>query len=684
MRFLEEGGSPDRSGQPERGDRRRRLLSRADLLRSGAATLLGTLAAIVLGDEVALARRVPAPPPPSVAGGTIMRCVIHPGIGIARVGNSPTGYFIGPEVPGVTAEPDALYKDAQGRIKRQVARFRLYGLNAAGQVVRELTSDDAAITWTVHLANKKAAWYRFGLALDIPEALAPHLPAILQPTRRNPNVRGRARGRLVIDPGKRSIKGKLTQGRAHHFDSGSFLGKRVSLGELRTDDAGNLLVFSGLGKSSTPLAHNPPTHIANNDGWHDDVSDGPVTATVVFGGRKLPVTPAWVIAAPPKYAPDITPVVTLYDIAYQAYLDAHPPPTPLLVSFMRDIYPIFARFDRLQWVNQGFFEAYGWQGQVSLLDPTLLAQLASSDPSNAAARQSIFNRFRDPSYPVMQEDAWPRLYGDNFAQPPESARQYLAVTPEQYRRLGQWASGSFTPDWNPGAPLPANLNEIPLADRPAALDRAAPEACSGGPFHPGIEATWVMRQSTMYSGLFRLRARRSGDPPEPNYGHLLTPQRALGSDGPLHRSGPGDITRWMAVPWQTDAANCGSAYPHSTVQPYPLPDLPSFWPAAVPNRVLTEQAYQRILDSGLDPAARRAAFQQRLSWARHLPAAYLTRNKKMITAWTRLGFIVPQPGSGDPALPPQLYVETESGFPETATAIRDTSSFGLDDRRARM
>lgn len=140
----------------------------------------------------------------------------------------------------------------------------------------------------------------------------------------------------------------------------------------------------------------------------------------------------------------------------------------------------------------------------------------------------------------------------------------------------------------------------------------------------------------------------------------------------------------MAVPWQTDAANCGSAYPHSTVQPYPLPDLPSFWPAAVPNRVLTEQAYQRILDSGLDPAARRAAFQQRLSWARHLPAAYLTRNKKMITAWTRLGFIVPQPGSGDPALPPQLYVETESGFPETATAIRDTSSFGLDDRRARM
>ena len=50
----------------------------------------------------------------------IVRCVIHPGIGIARIGNSPTDYFICPEVPGRLPDPGGSYKDAQGRIKRQV------------------------------------------------------------------------------------------------------------------------------------------------------------------------------------------------------------------------------------------------------------------------------------------------------------------------------------------------------------------------------------------------------------------------------------------------------------------------------------------------------------------------------------------------------------------------------------
>src|SRR3954447_7348995 len=118
-----------------------------------------------------------------MADETIVRCAIHPGIGIARLGNSPNGYFIGPEVPGIVPDPGGAYKDAQGRIKRQVARFRIFGLNAANQVVKELTADDAAITWRVHLANKKAAWYQFWVPLDIPEASSP----AIQSKRRNAN-----------------------------------------------------------------------------------------------------------------------------------------------------------------------------------------------------------------------------------------------------------------------------------------------------------------------------------------------------------------------------------------------------------------------------------------------------------------------------------------------------------------
>jgi L-Lysine epsilon oxidase N-terminal/L-lysine epsilon oxidase C-terminal domain len=618
----------------------------------------------------------------------IVRCAIHPGIGIARVGNSPTEYFVGPEVPGIAPDPGGSYKDAQGRIKRQVARFHVYGLNASGQVVKELTANDAHITWTVRLANKKAAWYQFQLPLDIPEASSATLPPGMQSTRRNAAVRGRARQGLVIDPGPRSIKGKNAQGRAYRFDTGTFLGRRISLGELRTGVRGNLLVFGGLGKAGTTAQNNPPKGIANNDGWYDDISDGPVTAQVVLQGKKLPVAPAWVIVAPPSYAPGITSVVTLYDVAHQAYVDAHPQPEEP-IFFTRDIYPILKRFDDLQWVNEGFFLGYGWQGEVALLDPGLLTQLASNDASTAGIRQQIFSRFRDPSYPAIQEDAWPRLYGDDFAQPPQSPRQYLAVTREQYRRLGEWAQGTFIADWDPASSVPQTLAELPLHDQPGALDRAALDACLGGPFHPGEEATWNMRQPSLYAGLCRLRMRHSGDSPEPNYGDILTPARALGPDGPLHRSGPGDITRWMAVPWQTDAANCGSAYPNSTQLPPKFPDLPTFWPAVIPNNILTEQAYQRVLDTGLGVTVRQDAFRQRVPWIRHLSSDYQARNKQSIKAWSLLGIIRRKVGPGDPAFPARMYVETEGGFPETsekaaATPEDQSVSTYLTDRQSHL
>jgi hypothetical protein len=593
---------------------------------------------------------------------SIARCAIFPSIGIARVGNSPDGFYIGPEVPGVTPQPNGGYKDAQGRIKRQVARFHLFGFNAAGQVVKELGADDADIVWTVHLANKKAAWYQFWLALDIPEASDPQLPQSQRSRRRNGAHVGPDRAHLIIDPGPRSIQGRNTHGPAHHCDTGTFLGKSVSLGEIRTGSSGNLLVFSGFGNAGTPLSNNPPTQIANNDGWYDDIADGPVTATVTIDGTHLPVDPAWVIVGPPNFAPSTTAIVTLYDVGVQAHRDSHPHEPVGPVSFTRDIYPILARFDGLQWVNEGFYRGYGWKGELPLLDPDRLTQLSRNDDASALARQGIFRRFRAPSETAIEDDAWPRLYGDGFNQPPATPQQYLTVTHEQYRCLHTWAHGHFQADWQPNHTPPQQIADLPLEARPQALTKAALEACSGGPFHPGEEATWPMRRPSMYANFCRLRVRTPGDPAEPDYGDVLTPQRALGPDGPLHRSGPGDITRWMAVPWQTDTANCGSAYPQSTTQPPPLPDLPTFWPAVVPNRVLTQQAYQRIMTGGLNPDELRQAFATRAPWARRLSSDYASRNHQIIADWYRLGFIVEKPGPASGDLPSTMHVETETGF----------------------
>ena len=98
---------------------------------------------------------------------TIVRYVIHPGLGIARVGNSPDEFFIGPEAPGVVPRPEGGFKDVAGRVKRQAARFRGYGVNAADEAVREIDADCAQITWRIHLANRKAIGYQFLNALDL-------------------------------------------------------------------------------------------------------------------------------------------------------------------------------------------------------------------------------------------------------------------------------------------------------------------------------------------------------------------------------------------------------------------------------------------------------------------------------------------------------------------------------------
>ncbi len=55
---------------------------------------------------------------------------IHPAIGIARLGNSPTTFFIGPEKPGVHRRPNGGYKDKQGRIQTVATKINRGASNA--------------------------------------------------------------------------------------------------------------------------------------------------------------------------------------------------------------------------------------------------------------------------------------------------------------------------------------------------------------------------------------------------------------------------------------------------------------------------------------------------------------------------------------------------------------------------
>ncbi len=107
---------------------------------------------------------------------------------------------------------------------------------------------------------------------------------------------------------------------------------------MMTDDDGRLLVLGGHGRSGSEMsragraAHRP--NYANNDGWYDDTSDGPVMARLVMYAENVTSVryvdveyPAWVIVAYPRYVPEVLDMVTmdevLHDLFVREFADRH-------------------------------------------------------------------------------------------------------------------------------------------------------------------------------------------------------------------------------------------------------------------------------------------------------------------------------------------------------------------------
>jgi len=500
---------------------------------------------------------------------------VHPAIGIARVGDSLDDYFIGPEAPDVPPslnKPGApsgngKYKDEQGRIKRQGARFRVYEFTRddSGRLteVREITAADGQIEWQVHLANRKAA-----------------APKFEGSGRRNPGI---PESKLVIDAGKQTISG-TSQGMKRlkgTFQASSDRPIEVPLGGVLTDDAARLIVLGGFGKSqsvaSTPELQKIKNY-ANNDDWCDDVSDGPVGATVQLNGatEKIEADPTWVIVAPPDFAPPMQNVITLYDVVYNVMARFDPSlrvSESNRVSFSRDIYPIFRRVSNMHWTSDVAARAHGPNRNAFFV--ARLEELSSNKPEQRDVRRQIFRRLRNPAGG-----------GGNMPKLPASTElnAIVALQEVQYERMRRWAEGEFDPDWTGEAPVPLPLEQIPVKDRPRALDRASLEACVGGGFYPGIEASRIMLEESTYdrTRLFRINTQLA----------------------------PGTLTAGMAVPWQADFFACT------------FEAGLDWWPAQRPNQVFRGQ--------------------NREPW---VPKEW-NEYENMVLDWSKLGFVVEESGTG--------------------------------------
>jgi hypothetical protein len=593
--------------------------------------------------------------------GRIAQVKIHPAIGVARIGNSGEAPFIGPESPDQAPGEPGTYKDASGAIRRQAARFRVYGYNAAGEVVRELKPGESGVTeirWTVHLANKKAAWYQFHLPLDIPEG---NTLAATQYARRNADVTGADRKKLVIDPGSRSVRGSAAE--TQKFDNGKIMGKAVYLGEISTRSDGRLLVLGGRGASAS-YKNKPITGVANNDTWYDDVSDGPVTAKVTVDGRELTASPAWVVVGPPDYAPGVKSIRSLYDLLFDVFVEAGSLTRPQTISFPDHIEPILRRFCELQWVNHGFATQFGWQGPNFFLDPALRKRLADPSGRNRELRRQMYVALRDYGRDGKSPLPWPWLYGDAMASKPKSVRQHIRLSPLQDWMLQRWADGAFqTAPMRQPRPV---TDDAPVAEQPGLLDRAALEHCAAEAFHPGCEVTWPIRHTTMFAEPFRILHRAAGTA-EPDFGPTLTPQEAAVKNGPLYAQAPGDLTRWMAAPWQADTASCRSGYEVvADLGPRYSPYLPTFWPAHVPNHVLKAEDFETVNTppSGSDDTAREEAFERRATWLRGLTGNMNQQRTQMLSDWPKLGIVeVREYTVGDGKFPDRIQVESHPAPP---------------------
>lgn len=506
---------------------------------------------------------------------------IHPAIGVARIGNSAE-FFVGPEIAGIPGNWDSdnnvfkKFKDAEGKVLRQAARFRIFEFDDAGNPVKEVTlADGVKIQWSAHVANRKASFFTFhglsGAETDLPYVDRDNRPADSvekkERGRGEPELKNKRnaavadRRGLEIDPGVVSIS---SPGSVDLIDPHTAAPIKL-LGQLKMENEGRLLFLGGSGQTASTQTPPPPLEdYANNDTWFDDMCDGVIQATVTHpNGETETAQSAWIIVGPPKFAPGIRNVVSLYDLlwdlAVRLRLPGHADSDPVLQdlvaqqqawqdatsdfapgykpSFIAHVYPVLSRalaaYDVHVTIRRDAHATFAdWK------------RLSQANDDTAQMRQAVFRRIRNPNSDSVDRINMPRGLGDDYTSlddfenslvdsPAPSA--FLSLTKVQYALLKAWTEGRFKEDWTFGdvtyAPVPA-----PTPVTPHGLDCAALENCVGGPFYPGIEVSWLIRRPELYAAAFRLK--------EPGF-----------TMGPLPFQ-PGFFSQQMALPWHADFYDC--------------------------------------------------------------------------------------------------------------------------------
>lgn len=495
---------------------------------------------------------------------------------------------------------------------------------------------------------------------------------------------------------------------------------QVKLGSLEYDDDGTLIFYPGDGISEALKASSLNDDFADNSNWHDDICDGKISATVTVKVDGLDVdielnaaeNSAWIATAPPDYAPQIEPLSTMYDMVNGASYSTADVDAIEDTTFS-EIFPIIQRLYRMQWVNQGDFLEYSLKAELEKIDFQLLMDNNQDKGSEAyKTRKQIFDKFRNPNFKeeenriipsndqtsllVPNKGPVPQMpyYPNDGVDYPGSPMQWFAIPPVMFKRFKLWSEGLFSADAE--VQKLKNVEEVSQyyytqgfakANNPALLSsRAVVDTLYGGGFHPGVELTWPLRHDEIYaenkySGAvndkinlggvreFRINAADEGSESDHfynNFGHLISSEFVTDSLQPESNSDwlweitPGDLTKWMGIPWQSDAASCQAVY---TQEDFPIP---VWWPANLPVHVVSKDSYESFKNDESSADLRRNLFAYRQEWLHtadlgfvgyHAEGGYTNGLIQMVYKWKNMGMVTGREVANPvPGIPPVVYV----------------------------
>ncbi|MCE7995308.1 MAG: hypothetical protein HEP71_25245 [Roseivirga sp.] len=499
-------------------------------------------------------------------------------------------------------------------------------------------------------------------------------------------------------------------------------GADVRLGTLEYEKEGTLIFYPADGKSAALNPSDLNTDFADNANWYDDICDGRVTAVLTpkKGGKPIKLTDAksaaWVASTPPDYAPQIQPISTMFDMVTGASKDE-------FTTDFSTVFPFMYRLYRMQWVNLGDFLAPSFKETIDeLVRHNEFKYLYTNDGSKKAqkVRDKVFKLFRNPEYPLKNEPIIPSkdmtqiknafdetadlqfpFYPGDAIDYPGSPAQWFAIPPLLYKQFKHWRDGDFKGlkgDFCSMEELGKHyqhkfrkaLDEKKHL-KPLMMSRAILETLYGGGFHPGVELTWPMRHAQMYAenkligedktglaGLYGLREIRLNAASEErqkeifynDFGLRMNPQDVQDSLDPKHKkhwlweATPGDLTKWMGIPWQSDAGSCQAVFVESQ---YPTP---AWWAANLPVSVLPEDGYEKMKDNSITAETRRSIFASRLPWLHtadtgfvgyHAEGGYTNGLIAMVYQWKNVGMVTGRKmKSGLDGVPKVVYV-SENG-----------------------